>query len=52
MGNNDDVAMEIAIYLLAFNSYNGFQKLFHSKEETDQNMLKRIYAYAKSDSSC
>ena len=45
--DNEDVAMAIAIYLLGFNSYDGFSKLFHSKNEADENMLKRIYAYAK-----
>lgn len=39
--------MAIAIYLLGFNSYNGFAKLIQGEEEPDENMLKRIYAYAK-----
>ena len=34
-------------YLLGFNSYNGFSNLIHETTETDENMLKRIYAYAK-----
>lgn len=42
MGEMDeDVAMSIAIYLLGFNSYNGVAKLIQSKEEPDENMLKR-----------
>lgn len=44
---DEDVAMTIAIYLLGFNSYNGFAKLIQDKDEVDENMLKRIYAYAK-----
>ena len=48
MGKKDeDMAMAIAIYLLGFNSYNGFAKLIQGEEEPDENMLKRIYAYAK-----
>lgn len=48
MGETDgNVAMAIAIYLLGFNSYNGFAKLIQGKEEPNENMLKRIYAYAK-----
>ena len=48
MGETDeDVAMAIAIYLLGFNSYNGFAKRIQGKEEPNENMLKRIYAYAK-----
>ena len=46
-GDDEDVAMAIAIYLLGFNSYNGFTKLVQGKEEPDDNMLKRIYVYAK-----
>lgn len=45
--NNEDVAMAIAIYLLGFNSYNGFSKLIQEKDEAEENMMKRIYAYAK-----
>lgn len=48
----EDIAMSIAIYLLGFNSYNGFAKLIQGKEEPDENMLKRIYAYAKGISGC
>ena len=48
MGETDeDVAMAIAIYLLGFNSYNGFAKLIQGKKTPDESMLKRIYAYAK-----
>lgn len=44
MGETDG---NVAIYLLGFNSYNGFAKLIQGKEEPNENMLKRIYAYAK-----
>ena len=45
--NNKDVAMAIAIYLLGFNSYNGFSKLIQENDDAEENMMKRIYAYAK-----
>lgn len=45
--NDENMVMAIAIYLLGFNSYNGFSNLIHETTETDENMLKRIYAYAK-----
>lgn len=45
--NDEDVAMAIAVYLLGFNSYYGFAKLLQGKDEVDENMLKRIYSYAK-----
>ena len=44
MGETDE---DVAIYLLGFNSYNGFAKRIQGKEEPNENMLKRIYAYAK-----
>lgn len=40
------MAMAIAIYLLGFNSYNGFSNLI-DEAETNENRMKRIYAYAK-----
>ena len=49
---DEDVAMAIAIYLLGFNSYSGFTKLIHDQDEADENMLKRIYAYAKGIDDC
>lgn len=44
---NEDVAMAIAIYLLGFHSYNGFSNLVCETTSVDENMMKRIYAYAK-----
>lgn len=41
-----DVAMAIAIYLLGFHSYYGFSGHIQRKG-ADENMLRRIYAYAK-----
>ena len=47
MGKKDeDMAMAIAIYLLGFNSYNGFSNLI-DEAETNENRMKHIYAYAK-----
>ena len=45
--SDENMAMAIAIYLLGFNSYNGFSNLIHETTGADENMLKRIYAYAK-----
>lgn len=45
--NDENLAMAIAIYLLGFNSYNGFSKLIKDGIDADESMMKRIYAYAK-----
>lgn len=44
---NENLAMSIAVYLLGFNTYNGFSRLVGEAESTDANFLKRIYTYAK-----
>ena len=44
---NENLAMSIAVYLLGFNTYNGFLRLVAETESTEENFLKRIYAYAK-----
>lgn len=53
-GNEPEVAMAAAVYMLGFHSYLGFSDLMNNKEYSisnmevgDDNYLKRIYAYAK-----
>ena len=45
----EDMAMAIAVYMLGFNSYLGFKELTMNDVDntTNENCLKRIYAYAK-----
>jgi hypothetical protein len=49
MGETDsDLAMAMAIYLLAFSTYEGFSKAAGNViKDVDDNMLRRIYEYAK-----
>lgn len=43
-----DLAMAMAIYLLGFSTYEGFSKAIGNMAETvDDNVLRRIYGYAK-----
>jgi hypothetical protein len=39
--SSEELSMAMAIYLLGFSSYNGFTK------SQDENMINRIYEYAK-----
>lgn len=48
--NTDDenLAMALAVYLLGFSTYNGFSKVAGNVvDDVDENVLKRIYEYAK-----
>lgn len=49
MGESDaDLAMAMAIYLLGFSTYEGFSKVAGNViKDADDNMLRRIYEYAK-----
>lgn len=49
LGNPDsDLSMALAVYLLGFNTYNGFSKVIENNvNEGDDNTLRRIYEYAK-----
>jgi hypothetical protein len=49
MGETDsDLAMAMAIYLLGFSTYEGFSKAAGNViKDVDDNMLRRIYEYAK-----
>ncbi len=45
---NEELAMDMAVYLLGFSTYLGFgKKLSIPDYEKDDNLLKRLYAYAK-----
>ena len=42
---SESMAMAMAVYMLGFNTYNGFKE--HIGEELNEKELKRIYMYAK-----
>ncbi len=44
---NDDLAMAIAVYLLGFSSYSGFSSLITEVDNSTDDFIRRIYAYAK-----
>lgn len=46
-GKTEDLSMTVAIYLLGFNSYNGFVNLTNKSENYEMDFLKRVYSYAK-----
>ena len=46
VGTVDDFSMAIAVYLLGFSTYNGFDKLA-GKGNPKDDLLKRVYQYAK-----
>lgn len=46
VGTVDDFSMAVAVYLLGFSTYNGFDKLA-GKGNPKDDLLKRIYQYAK-----
>lgn len=51
---SEDIAMAIAIYLLGFSTYKGFPDLagyISSFEEREQELLQRLYMYAKVSSN-
>ncbi len=45
--NDADLAMAIAIYLLGFSTYSGFEKAMDLSESDQDGLLKRLYAYAR-----
>lgn len=48
MGNgSDELSMAMAVYMLGFNTYNGFREYLTDEEVTDASGLKRLYEYAK-----
>lgn len=49
VGQTDDFAMAMAVYLLGFHTYMGFEnQAFQNKEGDHGSMLARLYAYAGS----
>lgn len=44
---SDYLSMAMAVYMLGFNTYNGFRECLKNDEVVDESMLKRIYEYAK-----
>ena len=46
--HDEGLAMAMAIYLLGFSTYKGFTKAAGNViNDVDDNMLRRIYEYAK-----
>ncbi len=44
----EDLAMAMAVYMLGFNTYNGFKDGVQNElGDIKENALKRIYEYAK-----
>lgn len=43
----DKDSMAMAVYMLGFNSYPGFKDFIKETDENEENMLKRLYGYAK-----
>lgn len=42
------LSMAMAVYLLGFNTYNGFKDCLKENEEQDEKLIKRLYEVAKS----
>lgn len=42
-----ELPMALAMYMLGFNTYNGFESRLSSDEGNSENKLKRLYEYAK-----
>ncbi len=43
----ESLAMVMAVYMLGFNTYNGFKDYLKEEGVPDEAMLKRLYEYAK-----
>lgn len=46
-GKSETLSMSMAVYMLGFNTYNGFKKHLKSEGHKEEDMLKRLYEYAK-----
>lgn len=44
---SESLAMAMAVYMLGFNTYNGFKNYLKDEDVQDEAMLKRLYEYAK-----
>lgn len=45
---SNTLSMAMAVYLLGFNTYNGFKDCLKENEEQDEKLIKRLYEVAKS----
>ena len=45
--NSKELAMAMAVYMLGFNSYNGFKECLRDEDMEEEVMIKRLYRYAK-----
>lgn len=46
-GESESLAMAMSVYMLGFNTYNGFKDYLKEEDVQDEDMLKRLYEYAK-----
>ncbi len=44
---SDQLSMAMAIYMLGFNTYNGFREFLKDESSNENDLLKRLYMYAK-----
>ena len=44
---SESLAMAMSVYMLGFNTYNGFKNYLKEEDVQDEDMLKRLYEYAK-----
>ena len=44
---SDQLSMAMAIYMLGFNTYNGFREFLKDGSDNENDLLKRLYMYAK-----
>ena len=44
---SEQLAMAMAVYMLGFNTYNGFRNYLKDESSIDNDTLKRLYLYAK-----
>lgn len=44
---SESLAMAMAVYMLGFNTYNGFKDYLKKEDVSDDAMLKRLYEFAK-----
>jgi hypothetical protein len=42
-----ELSMAMAVYMLGFNTYKGFDHFFEAEGDSKESMIKRLYSYAK-----
>lgn len=47
LGGDKELSMALAVYMLGFNTYNGFERRFGFEECNAEDVIKRLYEYAK-----